>query len=182
MVWAVKPIESYRPQGAHAEFGKGFDVEPGQILALDEEQIIDVTRPPIASIESIFEIVSSDEVAEGKFDVDTESDRLIVSMGEKTYQLVQGLRETDDVTRDVIMNSLYVPVVMQILDQLARGHEQFEQYRWFHPFRARCEIAGVNIDEPDLLNDAQRLLEQPFASLERLVPENEEERDRDSTA
>jgi hypothetical protein len=174
MVWAVNRIDSYNPEGAHAEFGNGCDIERGQILALDDEQIIDVTRPPLASIESIFEIIASDQVPDGRFDVDTESDRLTVRMSERTYQLVQSLREENEITRNVIMNCLYIPVVMQVLDQLTDGYEQFEQYRWLHPFRGRCELEGIDVEKPDLLNHAQRLLAMPFSALEQLIEPKED--------
>ncbi|MDN8617300.1 hypothetical protein [Variovorax ginsengisoli] len=173
MVWSTSRIAGYKPQGAHAEFSEGSEIESGQILALDDEQVIEVTRPPLPSIESVFEIISSDEITEGKFDIDTQSDRIIVRMGERTYQLVQSLRLTDDATRAVVMNSLFVPIVMQVLDQLSEGYEPFEQYRWLHPFRARCELVRVDVKKPDLLTDAQRLLEQPFASLAALVYEED---------
>lgn len=174
MVWAINRIASYNPEGAHAEFGNGCDIERGQILALDDEQIIDVTRPPLASIESIFEIIASDQVPEGRFDVDTESDKITVRMAGKTYQLVQSLREESESTRNVIMNGLYIPVVMQVLDQLTDGYEQFEQYRWLHPFRGRCELEGIDIEKPDLLNHAQRLLAMPFSALEQLIEPKED--------
>lgn len=174
MVWAINRIASYNPEGAHAEFGNGCDIERGRILALDDEQIIDVTRPPLASIESIFEIIASDQVPEGRFDVDTESDKITVRMAGKTYQLVQSLREESESTRNVIMNGLYIPVVMQVLDQLTDGYEQFEQYRWLHPFRGRCELEGIDIEKPDLLNHAQRLLAMPFSALEQLIEPKED--------
>lgn len=174
MVWAINRISGYNPEGAHAEFGNGCDIERGRILALDDEQIIDVTRPPLASIESIFEIIASDQVPEGRFDVDTESDKITVRMAGKTYQLVQSLREESESTRNVIMNGLYIPVVMQVLDQLTDGYEQFEQYRWLHPFRGRCELEGIDIEKPDLLNHAQRLLAMPFSALEQLIEPKED--------
>jgi hypothetical protein len=175
MVWATERIPSYNPVGAHPEFEHGCDVEPGEILALDDEQVMDVTRPPLPSIESIFEITSSDQVADGKFEVDTGSDRITVQMSERMFHLVQSLRATDDTTRAVIMNGLYVPVVMQVLGELAEaGYEQFEQYRWLHPFRARCELAQVDIKKLDLLNDAQLLLGQPFCALTVLIDDSEE--------
>lgn len=173
MVWSASRIAAYRPFGMHAEFSGSFDIEPGQILALDDEQIIDVTRPPLATIESIFEIESSAEMENGRFEVNTDCDRITVSMSEKTYHLVQCLRQTDDVTRAVIMNSLYVPIVMQVLDLLKDGPEQFEHRRWFHPFRVRCEMAGIDMENPDLLKDAVRLLEHPFTSLEKLIGNEE---------
>lgn len=174
MVWAIKRIDSYSPEGAHTEFGNGCDIERGQILALDDEQTIDVTRPPLASIESIFEIIASDQVSDGRFDIDTESDKITVRMNEKTYLLVQSLREENEITRNVIMNALYIPIVMQVLDQLADGYDQFEQYRWLHPFKGRCELEGIDVKKPDLLNHAQQLLAMPFFALNQLIESKED--------
>lgn len=171
VIWAADCITNYHPKGVHAEFGSSTDIAVGQILALDEEQTIEVTRPPIAPIESIFEIVSSDEVTKSSFEVDTGADRITVRMDKDTYKLVQALRQTNDVSRTVVMNSLYVPVVMEVLDQVIKGggFEQFEQYRWLYPFRDRCQLLDVDIEKLNLLSDAQRLLEQPFESLHQLV-------------
>lgn len=169
MIWAVKEIPGYSPAGAHPEFTNGSDIQPGEILALDDEQTIDVIRPPLAPLESIFEIIASEEVKEGEFVVDTEADRITVRMAEATYQLVQALRQTDDLSRVAVMNALFVPVVMEVLERLQEGLEQFEQYRWLHPFRARCEATNIDLENPDLLSDAQRLLDKPFALLQRLT-------------
>lgn len=175
MVWTVTPTPAYSPHGVHSEFGKSFDLDAGAILALDDEQIIEVTRPPLPTVESIFEIKSSEDVGEGEFQVDLEANRIAIRMGPKTFDLVQKLRQTDDMTRVVNMNSLYVPVVMQVLSEIAEsGFEAYESYRWLHPFRSRCEQAGLEVENIDLLTDAQKLLMQPFATLRAFVDDDTE--------
>jgi len=173
MIWALRPISTWLPAGAHSEFGGGTDIEPGQILALDDEQRVDVLRPPLPSIESIFEIFSSTELGEGEFDIDMTGDRINIIMGEATYSLVQGLRQTTESTRSVITNAMFVPVVMEILSQIASGEEQFSSCRWFEPFRKRSELLDVDLKTPSLFTDAQLLLERPFNSLSRLIDEEE---------
>lgn len=175
MVWTTAKVSNYSPSGVHAEFASSMDIDAGQILALDDEQIIEVTKPPLPPLESIFKIESSDSIPPGEFEVDTEVDRITVLMPKQTYQLVQELRGTDEITRAALMNSLYAPVIMEVLDQLRGGTGQFDQYRWLHPFIARCEEAGVDITNPSLLNDAQRLLQQPFASLCQMIDDGDEE-------
>jgi hypothetical protein len=173
MVWTVAPTAAYSPNGAHSEFSKTFDLSAGAILALDDEQIIEVTRPPLPTVESIFEIKSSENLAEGDFQVDLAADRIAVRMGPKTFELVQQLRQTDESTRIVNMNSLYVPVVMQVLSELVEsGFDAYENYRWLHPFRSRCEQAGVELEKVDLLTDAQKLLTRPFATLRAFVDQD----------
>ncbi|MEO6016926.1 MAG: hypothetical protein ABIP46_06695 [Polaromonas sp.] len=175
MVWTVSNVHSYRPTGLHPEYLGDFDIGPGVILALDEEQVIEVSRPPLPSVESIFEIKSSEEIVEGKFEIDSASDRVIVRMNPKTYALVQRLRHFDEATRIVITNSLYIPMVMQVLSDLFdTGFEPFEKYRWLHPFRTRCEQLRIDVNNLDLLSDAQALLENPFAALGLLVEDVEE--------
>lgn len=173
LVWATRPIPNYAPKGMHPEFGTPMDVEPGQILALDEELRVDVLRPPIPSIESIFEIFSSDDVEEGDFQIDMTGDRIEILVGERTYSLVQTLREGDAAAKSVAMNAVFVPVVMEVLHQLAEGSEQFEQCRWFAPFSKRCELLDVEMKSPELLTDAQVLLAKPFAGLSCLVDAEE---------
>jgi hypothetical protein len=134
---------------------------------------VDVLRPPIPAIETIFEIFSSEEVKEGDFEIDTSEDRIKIIMGEKTFGLVQSLREGDLSTRAVVMNGLYVPVVMQVLHQLSDDQDQFSQCRWFEPFKKRCELLDVDLTSSELLTNAQRLLDSPFVGLGRLVQDVE---------
>jgi len=174
MVWTVALLNNYLPDGAHPEFNGRFDLGPGAILALDDEQLVDVSRPPLPTVESIFEIKSSDEILEGEFEIDLGADRIMAMMGPKTYELVQKLRTTDEETRVVVMNSLYVPMLMQVLQEVSEsGPNSFEQYRWLHPFRARCEQTEIDFQNVDLLKDAHRLLQRPFASL-GIIIENKE--------
>jgi hypothetical protein len=176
IIWSTKPIPHYRPIGVHMEFSDSLDIEIGEILALDKEKIIEVTRPPLPAIESIFEIKSSEELPENRFEIDAELDRVLVRMGVKTYKLVQELRVTDINTQIAVMNSLYVPIVMEVLTQLKeRGYEPFESYRWLHPFKARCELSHIDIQKADFLNDAQKLLSFPFATQKKLTQYEGEE-------
>jgi hypothetical protein len=177
MIWTNSEVLGYQPTGVHPEFSGGVHVGAGQIIALDEEQIIDVTRPPLPPFESIFEIVASDDVSDGEFEIDTESDRITVAMAPTTYEVVQALRQTDDASRAAVMNAVYIPIVMEVLDRLKDGIEQYEQYRWLHPFRSRCELSEVDLLKPDLLNDAHKVLAKPFAMLRLLIEEEEDERD-----
>lgn len=175
MVWSTSRIADYEPAGAHVEFAGAFDIDAGQILALDDEQVIEVTRLPLPPLESIFKIQSSDHVPAGEFEIDTSDDLITVLMPKASYELVQDLRNFDESTRAALMNALYVPVIMEVLDQLRDGDEQFEQCRWLHPFRARCERANVDMAKPQLMNDAQKVLQQPFASLSQLIVYGDEE-------
>lgn len=165
MVWTTKRIAAYLPSGVHAEYSCESELRAGTIIAIDEEMVLYVTRPDLPAFESIFDIDSSPDIRPGEFEVDTADNRITVRTDEKTFALVQGLRQTDQASRAAVMNGLYIPVVMEILNQLRGGVDQFEQYRWVVPFLDRCHQFGVDVEAPDLLNDAQKILGQPFADL-----------------
>jgi hypothetical protein len=170
MIWSVAQIVKYKPKGLHPEFENTFDLGSGAIIAIDEEQVIEVTRPPLPNVESYFEIKSSEELLEGDFELDLESNSVVVRMGPSTFKLVQGLRHTDEATRTVLMNSLYVQVVMQVLYELSiSGKEPYEQYRWLYPFSLKCESLGINLEEYSGITGAQKLLGQPFARLSGFI-------------
>lgn len=169
MIWAAEEVPGYAPEGANAEFDLPGDVGEGQILALAEEQSVLVLRPPIASVESIFEIQASPELEPGAFSVDLESDRVIVWMHQSYYELVQSLRQTDDATRAVVKNALFVPVIMEMLHSLSDDTEQYEQRRWYEPFQRRCLQVKVDPSHANLLTDAHKVLGTPFEELSTLV-------------
>ena len=139
------------------------------LSGLDDEQRVNVFRPPVASIESIFEIAASAEIDAGLFEVDPGGDRILVRMAQETFDLVQNLRENDPASRSVVMNGLYVPVVMEVLHRLSHGPEDFQSHRWFEPFHRRCDTFGVNFDTIELLSDAHKLLDLPFSGLFSLI-------------
>jgi hypothetical protein len=177
MVWAQRALSGYDPKGANAEFDGAIDIAPGQILALDDELRVDVLRPPLPSIESVFEIFASPEVDKGEFEIDLGGDRVKVLTDEETYALIQSLRKTDDATTASVMNAFFVPVVMEVLHQVAQGQDQYAQYRWFEPFRKRSELLDVDLKSPVLFTDAHVLLDHPFGSLSALfgAPESEDD-------
>jgi len=171
MIWTREILAAYLPNGAHSEYTEPMSVGAGQFLALDVEHVFDVSHPSLPPIESIFEVKENPNLAEGEFMVDTGADRIAIRMASQTFQLVQQLRDTNGAARAALMSALYAPAIMEILDQLREGTEDFERFRWLHPFRARCTSVGVDLDNPSLLNDAQRLLGNPFADLSFIISE-----------
>jgi hypothetical protein len=165
MVWTKEQLNSYLPSGAHAEYDRAVHVDAGQFLAIEAEHIFDVAHPSLPPIESIFEIAEDPGVLEGSFSIDPSGDKVSIRMCHSTFQLVQRLRDESDATRAALMNALYAPVIMEILDQVRSDPGAFDHLRWIHPFMARCSSLGVDVQNVNLLTDAQKILEYPFNTL-----------------
>jgi len=74
--------------------------------------------------------------------------------------------------KPVVMNSVYLPAVMEVLDALQSGADQYESYRWHAPFTARCDARAVDPKtDTSILESAQKLLDGPASGLEQLVAE-----------
>jgi hypothetical protein len=170
LIWTCKVLPAYLPAGVNPEFGGPVLLQPGEILAMGIEVGYVAERPPLPTIESLFEIKASAECEEGRFVVDLEGDKITVLMGSETFILVQSLRSQSGITKDVIFNSLYVPVVMQVLSDIGvSGEDRFQAYRWFLPFQARCQDLGVELKHGDTFSNAQEILGNPFLSLKSLT-------------
>ena len=76
--------------------------------------------------------------------------------------------------KPVVMNAVYLPAVMEVLDALRDGGEQYEGLRWYSPFVARCDSKGIDpAAEMSLLESAQLLLDSPVQLLSQIVREDE---------
>ncbi|MDO5656763.1 MAG: hypothetical protein Q4G36_00315 [Paracoccus sp. (in: a-proteobacteria)] len=171
IVWLNDTLAGWDPGTIHPEFSPPVDLGRGDIIAIGEEHIISVGQAKLAPIESIFELDRSPEIPEGTLQVDLERDRITILAGERTHETIMLLRD-QKTGKPVVMNSVYLPAVMEVLDALQSGADQYESYRWHVPFTARCDARGVDPKtDTSILESAQKLLDGPVSGLEQLIAE-----------
>jgi hypothetical protein len=171
IIWMVKSVASWNPGTIHPEFSPPVEINCGDIIAIGDEYIISVGQAKLLAIESIFELVCSPEVDIGKLQVDLTRDKITILASEETHKTILLLREQTD-GKPVVLNGIYLPVIMEVLDALRGNLSQYETQRWYSPFMARCDSKGVDPDSSDsILENAEKLLDAPIGSLSRLVNE-----------
>lgn len=171
VIWLKSDLPSWDPGTIHPEFSPPLSLVHGDIIAIGDEHIISVGQAKLAPIESIFELDSSPEVPEGTLRVELERDRITILSGEKTHETILLLREQVR-GKPVVMNAVYLPAVMEVLDALSDGAEQYEGQRWYAPFIARCDSRGIDLSAgSSILESAQTLLDDPVGVLAQLVTE-----------
>jgi hypothetical protein len=169
VVWARERIESYSSPDVHAEFGTGPIVfEPASILAVGESQIISVGSDKLAPMGSIFDLARDDDVPISQVRVQLDGERIQILASEPTLEKIQVLRGTPE-GKALLLNSVYLPVVMAVLDVLSSDAEAYEGRRWHSVFTAKLDQLGISADGDDLLEPAQRLLKSPFARLDTVM-------------
>jgi hypothetical protein len=117
-------------------------------------------------METIFSLVEAPHLTNGMLAVDLDSERVKILVAADIYQQLNTLRGMGTGKR-IVLNSVYLPAVMEVLNVLRGGAGIYEGRRWHRVFTAKCEHLGIKPESPELWIDAQKLLEMPFAEISR---------------
>lgn len=169
VVWLTDRLADWDPGTIHAEFEPPVSLEKGDIIAIGDESIISVGLAKLTPIESIFELDPSPDIPEGKIQVALDRNRIAILVGPNTYKTISLLRE-QSTGIPVIMNAVYLPAVMEVLDAIRDAQDSYETRRWYKPFIARCDAKGISpTADKSILENAQALLDNPVHTLDSLL-------------
>lgn len=167
MIWASRAMNTFPLENCDPEFGQApLSFPAGAILGLEDEIIINVGREKLAQMDTIFSLVEAPDLPAGTFSVLLDSDRVKILVAQDIYSTVNSLRVLP-VGKPVILNSVYLPAVMEVLSSLRDGGNGYEGRRWYRVFGAKCDHLGIDIQAPELWRDAQKLLHAPFGDIAR---------------
>jgi hypothetical protein len=173
VIYLQTNLDEWNPGSIHPEFHPPVSLGTGDIIAIGDEFIISVGQGKLASIESIFELVNAPDVSDGEIRIDLERDRIGILVNSSTYDILTLLRGQAR-GQPVMMSGVYLPAIMEVLDNLSSGAAQFDTYRWHQPFIAKCDSKGIDPSQgSSMLENAQALLENPAAGLAILVSEGD---------
>jgi hypothetical protein len=165
LVCATQKISGYSNNNLHEEYGnEAWEFQNGSLLAIGNELVINVGHEKLAPMESIFTLAVNDNVGEGEIKVQIDSDNITIHSSTTTYQTINSLRGTK-VGQSLLLNSIYLPVVMEVLSHLRDDELSFADKKWFKVFNSKCEHLGISYSNGNLLEDAQKLLKFPIGKL-----------------
>lgn len=165
VIWLCQALDNWSPK-VHEEFQLPLKLGVGEILAIDEEQVLSVGQAKLAPMESIFALVASPDQPEGQLSVKLDAEKITILAGDATYKMINTLRHST--VKSVVLSSVYMPAVMEVLDALRDDESIYDNRRWKGPFSAKCTVANIDFTK-SLFENAQTLLELPVASLEKIV-------------
>jgi hypothetical protein len=171
IVWLKKDLNAWNPGTIHSEFEPPVSLTNGDVIAVGEELVISVGQAKLAPIESIFDLVKSENIPAGTFEVDTAGHRISLLVNEEMFQILAQLRLKTD-GPEILMSSIYLPAIMEVLDTVRAGDQGCDELRWYHSFVAKCILKGINLESGmSTLHAAQILLDRPVSHLGKLVGE-----------
>jgi len=164
-IWSTRDINDFPLEGCHPEFGHGsMPVCNGTILALGDVIPINVGRDKLQQVESIFKIVRAPQLPSGTLDVNLDDAYIKVMVADDIHSPLCRIRNSPQ-GRAVAINSIFLPAVMEVLNELRGGGGEHEGKRWHRIFKAKCDYLGINLTSPDVWRDAQRILGDPFKKI-----------------
>ncbi|MER8817193.1 hypothetical protein NKJ36_25060 [Mesorhizobium sp. M0142] len=167
LAWARGPISSLPISNCHPEFGGGtIALEAGSVLAFGDLQILNIGREKLAQMDTIFSIVRDETRPADQLSVNLDAERIQVLVASNIHHELNALRDKT-FGQPIVLNGVYLPAVMQVLDTLRSGDSEYEGRRWHRVFMAKCDHLGIDPRNPDLWTDAQRLLRDPFSAIRK---------------
>ena len=176
----TRGLSGFQAEGWHEDYrDMRFDIAVGSVLAADNPKEYWIDTAEESKIGSIFVLRSSNSVNSGTWRGQLDSQRVILEMSKDDYERFNKARQRADDTPDAayIMNSIYLPALVWVLEQADRDDngEQFEDRRWRRALAKRLEDIGckeLGSPSPNRLEDAQKLLEEPFKNLPLMADGN----------
>lgn len=153
-------IDGEFPEGARI-------VNAGDFLALSDELRFEAGLEKLAPLESIFTLVKHEDVPKGSFRINLEEEAIQIMVHPDLHTFLGLLRGRADIC-DVMLSSLFLPAIMSVLD-IMRGECDYLDRRWHGVMTARCKAEGIDIENHDHAEAAQKLLDAPLGSLQGII-------------
>jgi len=168
-VICCEPIQNFRSHHFHQEFGANafFDLEPGDVLALQAPLQYSWDTEQIRPIGTVFELVKSDKPKNGTFLVSWESEKIQIQMRENDKQRFEVARRTREKKPSLIM-SVYFPTLLETLRTMSEGSE-YEEKKWYQTIQYKLNEKDIELSrDSDFLKIGQKLLGFPLG---KFLPE-----------
>ncbi|MCD9505482.1 hypothetical protein [Photobacterium phosphoreum] len=165
IVFSTKTICDYEPSNLHQELADiKWMIEKGELLAFSPEKRFHASNAKLRPTETIFMFTERDDIEEGIVRINLEEEKIAIEVNRKSLDRINEMRAT--ITgKQLMLNSVYLPAVMEVLSQLSQDTGQYENKAWYSVFHDKCTYLGIDITASSPLEDAQKILQQPLSLL-----------------
>ena len=167
----TRELSNFRAEGWHRDFaGRTFDISSGSVLAEDVPKDYWVDTADEAPLGSIFGHKHRPDVPNGCWELELAEDRVWIVMSESDTELYTQARNCANKRPEgqYLMNGLYLPALISVLNEVDRHVEDYSEYRWFASLDHRLqavECRQLGTPNANRWTDAQRILDMPFTKM-----------------
>ena len=186
VILSTDVISDYQNKGFHSDYsGVSFKVKKGDILAVDEEIIINFEKniDSLKEVPSIFSVQPNESNDAPPFDIEALSnDKLIIKLSEDNFKNYKMLKQNQNL-HTTLASMLILPTLISLLERIKNEIETgtfdfdlYSDYRWFRVLNDRLKEIGIDINEPNCFVDssiviAQKIIGNPVSSSLKLLEE-----------
>lgn len=167
----TRKLPKFRVDGWHQDFeGRVFDISAGAVLAEDMPKDYWVDTADEAPLGSIFGHKPRPDIPDGRWEIEIGEDRVWIVMSESDTELYRMARNRANNRSEgqYLMNGLYLPVLISVLNEVDQNPGDYSEYRWFASLEHRLQAVDCRqLGSPDASRstDAQRILDMPFTKM-----------------
>ncbi|NGN97687.1 hypothetical protein G5S52_08390 [Grimontia sp. S25] len=165
IVYSAVDIHPYINQNLHPELSdEDWKLDKGSILAFSTESRFKSIPAKLQATETIFIFSAHDAIEDNEILVDLNSDKIDIRVNRETLNSITELRSTRR-GKDILLNSIYLPAVMEALWQIAEEPTIYEERSWYPIFKMKCESLDIDFESINPLRDAQKILKNPLSRI-----------------
>lgn len=181
---SIQRLSNFQADEWHSDFrGRTYNIPAGAVLAEYDPKDYWVDTADEAPLGSIFGHKRRPDLDDDCWKCELLAERIWIVMSEADaikYEIARE-RANNKPEAQYLMNGLYLPALVAVLNEIDRAPEEYRDYRWFAFLDQRleevgCKPLGHEGAAIDRLTDAQKVLEFPFARMPLIA----NERPRDS--
>ena len=167
----TQELIGFRADGWHPDFsGRTFDISAGAVLAEDVPKDYWVDTADEAPIGCIFGHRPRRNLPDGRWQCQLDDDRIWIEMSTADALRYNVAREVANNKPEgqYLMNGLYLPALMAVLNEVDQSADNYREFRWFSSLDQRLEAVGckpLGSKDADSLIDAQKVLDLPFLKM-----------------
>ena len=167
----TRELSNFRAEGWHPDFaGRTFDISSGSVLAEDVSKDYWVDTADEGPLGSIFGHKPRSDVPSGRWELELAEDRVWIVMSEPDTKLYAAARNRANNRPEgqYLMNGLYLPALIAVLNEVDLNVDDYSEYRWFASLDHRLqavECRQLGSPNANRWTDAQRILDMPFTKM-----------------
>ena len=170
----LQELVGFKAAGWHTDYGnRSFDIQPGAVLAQDEPKAYWIDTEDEKPIGSIFRHAASNRQEDGAWACDLSDHQIAVQMSESDHRRFGEVSRNDDrATAAYLMNGIYLPALVHVLNEADQSVDDYGGRRWFSTLDKKLKaldcsrLGGAGSDR---LADAQKLLGCPLGRLPQFL-------------
>ena len=167
----TQDLLAFRATKWHPEFaGRTFDIGAGTVLAEDIPKDYWIDTADETPLGSIFGHKPRADLPDGLWGLELAEDRIWIVMSNADATQYEAARNQAHTKPDgqYLMNGLYLPALMAVLNEVDKSADDYRDYRWFASLDERLEAVEcqpLGSSNANRWIDAQKVLDQPFLKM-----------------